>query len=602
MIKTHKNRNNMNSILKLDESDIDPDSMLVTDVLVVGSGGGGMTAALTAKDLGNEVLIIEKSSQYGGSTAISGGTIWIPDNSLMKEKGVDDSREKAFAYLQKITQGKVDEKRLWAYINTGHEMVDYLAQYSHVTFRVVEGYSDYYPGVDGSKPEGGRTIEPVPFYAGKLGKLRDQMLMYHAQMVFFGKLMISSLESRDMVGTTVKNRLSIMKMFAAYLFNPLRVFAKVDTQLTLGNALIGRLRLSLSERDVPLHLNTTAKRLVCENGRVTGLMAEKDGRILYIKVNKGVILAAGGFEKNQAMKAAYQTAPVSSDWTLGHWGNQGDAINMGLDIGASVSLMDDAWWTPVALVPGKHLPWYIKGAWWEDAARNEGIDIPWFIIGERSLPGCIIVNMKGRRFTNEAVPYIDFVKHQYASHHKGDNAVPAYMVADRRFLRKYAFGPLLPGMYVKKYLACGHLVSAATIEELAEKCGIDGKGLAEEIEKNNGFAREGKDTDFHKGESSVDRYYSDAASKPNPCLGVIDKPPYYAIKVYPGDLGTKGGLDTDENTRVLKTDGTPIEGLYATGNCAASVMGNTYAGAGGTIGPAMVFGYIAAHHISENCG
>jgi 3-oxosteroid 1-dehydrogenase len=411
--------------------------------------------------------------------------------------------------------------------------------------------------------------------------------------------MISTLESRDIVGTTLKNRLSVMKMMAAYLLNPFRSLAKIDTRLTIGNALIGRLRLSLSERNVPLHLNTKAKELVYENGKVTGLIAEKDGKSIHIKANKGVILAAGGFEKNQAMREKYQEAPVSSDWTLGHWENQGDAINMGLAIGASVSLMEDAWWMPVAMVPGKYMPWYIKGAWWEDAARNKGVDMPWLILGERCLPGCIFVNSKGRRFTNEAVPYVDFVKNQLKSHHNGEGTVPAFMIADNRFHFKYAYGPVMPAFSAKKYIDCGHIISAETVGELADKCGIDREGLIDEVEKNNRFATQGVDSDFHKGDTSIDRYYADDAVKPNPCLAVIDKPPYYAIKSYPGDLGTKGGLDTDEHARVLKTDGTPIEGLYATGNCASDVMVNTYAGAGGTIGPAMVFGYIAANHASH---
>ncbi len=218
------------------------------------------------------------------------------------------------------------------------------------------------------------------------------------------------------------------------------------------------------------------------------------------------------------------------------------------------------------------------------------------IIVERSLPGCIIVNAKGKRFTNEAAPYIDVVKDQYASHHEGNGAIPAYLIMDKRFRSKYPASPMLPMYTPKKYIRNGYLKVADTLEGLAQKCGIDSQSLVAEVKKINGYAVTGKDLDFKRGDNEIDRFYGDPSVKPNPCLGPLDKPPYYAIELWPGDLGTKGGLNTDASARVLRQDGEPIEGLYATGNCSAPVMGHSYGGAGATIGPSMVFGFRAALH------
>lgn len=570
-----------------------------TDVLVVGSGGGGMTAALLTKDLGNETLLIEKGAYYGGSTALSGGAIWIPNNHLMKRMGLQDSPDEGLRYLKVITQGKVPEDRLQAYIDKGAEMVGYLERNSHAVFDVVPGYPDYYPGVEGSKQGGGRTIEPRPFYVRPLKEHLKTLRDHNAEGMVFGKVMIGAYETHLMMGSSLRARIKAAQVFGAYLLNPLRCIAKKDTRRTLGNSLIGRLRLSMAEKDIPLWLNTSAKKIIVANGRVTGLEVEKQGSLIRIQTKKGIILAAGGFEKNQAMREKYQQSPVSEEWSMGCLENTGDAIRMGLDVGAAVSLMDDAWWMPTTIGPGTLMPWIIKDSWWESMAKDENVILPWFVLVDRSLPGTIIVNSRGRRFTNEAGPYIEVVNAQYANHNNVCSAIPAYMIADRQYKRKYPFGSSLPGIPMKKYLDCGYLIKAGSIKELAEKCDINPMGLEEEVEKFNRYAETGKDLDFRKGDSAIDRYYSDSTVKPNPCLGPIKKPPFYAVKLYPGDLGTKGGLNTDRFARVLREDGSPIEGLYATGNCSSSVMGHTYPGAGGTIGPSMVFGYIAAQHAAN---
>jgi 3-oxosteroid 1-dehydrogenase len=363
---------------------------------------------------------------------------------------------------------------------------------------------------------------------------------------------------------------------AAYYLNPWRSLARTDTRLTLGNALIGRLRLSMADRGVTLWLDTAAEHLAVEGGRVVGVEARKGGQTVRLRANKGVILAAGGFARNRAMREEYQRQPIADAWTVACPGDHGDAIRMGLELGARVDLMDDAWWMPTSVAPGAEMP-------------NMSIV-------DRSLPGCIIVNRRGRRFTNEAAPYIDVVKNQYASHDSGAGAIPAYFIMDGRFRKKYPAGAIMPMAGVGRFVASGYLKVADTIEELAGKCGIDAGGLAAEVEKFNRYAASGQDLDFRKGDAAIDRFYADPSVRPNPCLAPLDTPPYCAFELWPGDLGTKGGLVTDDQARVLGRDGSPIAGLYATGNTSASVMGNSYAGAGATIGPSMVFGYVAARH------
>ena len=379
-----------------------------------------------------------------------------------------------------------------------------------------------------------------------------------------------------MMDTSLKGRMRAAAILAPYFLNPSRFITSTDTRLTLGNATIGRLRLSLVDRNVPLWLNTSARHLRIEGGRVTGVEAEKEGQSIHIKVNRGVIVATGGFARNKAMREKYQRAPVSDKWTVACPGDTGDAIRMGLEAGAALDLMDSAWWMPTSLVSGD--------------------DLPQMILIERSLPGSIIVNARGERFTNEAGPYISVVKDQYANHSKTGCAIPAYLIVDSRHRSKYPLSPMLPFLTPKKYIENGYLKVGRTLEELAGKCGIDAHGLKTEVERFNRYAAAGKDEVFNRGGSAIDTFYGDPSCKPNPSIGPLDKPPYYAVEIWPGDIGTNGGLKTDASARVLREDGSPIDGLYATGNCAASVMGRSYGGAGATIGPSMVFGWIAARH------
>ena len=289
------------------------------------------------------------------------------------------------------------------------------------------------------------------------------------------------------------------------------------------------------------------------------------------------MVAAGGFERNAAMRGEHLTAEPKASYTSGSEGNTGEAIQAGLAIGAAADLMDDAWWAPTFMPPG--------GA-------------PQIVIFERAKPGNIIVDAAGQRFANEADPYNDLVKQMQEAHQAGAEAIPAHMVFDHAYRAKYPIGGMLPGITPQRHLDSGFVVRAETLGELARQAGIDVDGLTATVARFNAMAAKGRDEDFQRGESAFDRFSGDPAVEPNPCLAPLDRPPFYAMKLYPGDLGTKGGLLTNEFAQVMDTKGAPMPGLYAAGNASASVMGTFYPGAGGTIGPAMTFGYVAARHAS----
>jgi 3-oxosteroid 1-dehydrogenase len=357
-----------------------------------------------------------------------------------------------------------------------------------------------------------------------------------------------------------------------------------NTDLSLGGALVGRLRLSLMDRKVPLWLDTPLEDLIADEGRIVGAVVEREGRPLRIQAKKGVLLAAGGFERNLEMRQRYQRAPTSDRWTAGCETNTGDAVAPALANGASLDLMDEAWWCPSMLVPS------------QDAAR--------IVIYEKNLAGGIIVDRSGRRFMNEAEPYNDVGKSMYRANTSEGQAIPAFLVFDGTYRRKYACGPMMPAFAtpdwrLPKVLEGNFFEKSESLDGLARKIGVDADGLLATVHRFNEFARSGKDLDFGRGNNIQDLYYTAKADGPNPSLGPLEKPPFYAVKVYPGDLGTKGGCRTDARARVLTEDDGVIPGLYAAGNCSAVLMGRTYPGAGGTIGPAMTFGYIAAEDALE---
>ncbi len=543
------------------------------DLLVVGSGGGGMTAALVARKAGLDVLVLEKTAHFGGSTARSGGGLWIPANYILAKAGIPDSLAQARTYLAHTVGDRTPPQKQEAYLAHAPRMVEWLRDHTHVRFQWMKDYADYYPERPGGLAAG-RGLEPLPFNGRKLGTelshLRPPMAEAPAGMAF------SSREYNlvGMLTSTWTGKITALKagMRAAW-----HLLARVR-YLTMGQALAARLRYSLLQAGIPLWRNTAFQELIVEGGRVAGAVAEREGQRLAIRAERGVLLAAGGFPHNLEMRQHYHPHPISTDWTVACTGNTGDAIRAGLKLGAAVDLMDDAWWGPSTLPPGEQ---------------------PFFHVGERGYPGGIMVNGSGQRFTNESASYVDVVHAMYAQHSEAVPHIPAHFLFDRRYRRKYLWGAIFPGMpFPRRYVKTGYIKVADTLEGLAQQIGVPVEELAATVARFNQFARDGHDADFRRGESAYDRYYGDPTVRPNPNLAPIERPPFYTVEMFPGDLGTKGGLVTDAQGRVLRTDGSVIEGLYATGNTSASVMGNTYPGPGSTLGPAMTFGYLAAQHIA----
>ena len=543
------------------------------DFLVVGSGGGGMTAALVAAHAGLEVLVIEKTPYFGGSTARSGGGLWIPNNHLLARDGVHDSLDMARTYMAHTVGDRTPKALQEAYLIHAPRMILWLEEHTPVIFQRMPGYADYYPERPGGLAAG-RSLEPVPFDGRKLG---DELAYLRKPMAEApGGLAFTSSEYRrvGMMMTTWEGKKTVLRVGLRWLANLLQGV----TLLTMGQALSARLRYAMMQAGIPLWLNAPFLYLITEEGRVTGARVRRDGREMSIRARRGVLLAAGGFPHNLDMRRRYLPAPTSTDWTVACDGNTGDAIRAGMALGAAVDLMDDAWWGPSSKPPGEP---------------------PFFHVAERAYPGSIMVNGLGQRFINESAPYIDVVHTMYALHSDQTPHIPAWFLFDERYRRRYLFGAFFPIAPIpKRYFANGYILREDTLEALAERMGVAPAALLATVARFNEFARSGVDEDFHRGESAYDNYYGDPTVQPNPNLAPLDAPPFYAVRMWPGDLGTKGGLVTDAWARVLRTDGSPIPGLYATGNAMASIMGNSYPGAGATIGPSMTFGYLAARRIT----
>lgn len=553
------------------------------DVLVIGSGAGALTAAVAASVEGcKQVLVVEKSDQYGGTSAMSGGGIWIPNSHYARAEGVKDSSSEALQYLKAVIGDEVSEQRLQAYVEKAPEMLEYMANNSRLAYETVP-YSDYYPEMPGGK-EGYRTHQPSPMSAKHLKKAFAALREPPPQVLVAGKLTMTMKEGRAFL-TQAKGWMftAVMMALRYYLDIPGRLQGKRSRRLTMGNALVGQLRWSMLERGIDLWLQSPMQSLIEENGVVLGAVIERQGKPVRIRARKGVVIGAGGFEHNLEMRKQYLPQPTNPDWSGSQTNNTGDGIQAAMKIGAKTELMEHAWWAPSVKIP----------KW----------DRPYIIFAERSLPGLVIVNKAGKRFQNEAAPYLESGLAFYEANKPEEPTFPSFVVFDATFRKKFPFGPIPPG-YSMPDSRIGKrvwdvLVKAGSVQELAEKIGVDANGLKETLRKNNEYASSGKDPEFHRGESYYDRYYGDARTSPNPCIAPISEAPFYALPIHPGDIGTKGGVATDVNGCALDQQGNVIPGLYVIGNSAASVMGSKYPGAGATLGPAMTFGYLAAKHAAK---
>jgi len=541
------------------------------DVVVVGSGGGALTGAVTAESNGMKTLVIEKLDRWGGSTSYSGGGLWIPNNFLMKEQGCLDSPEEGLQYMEACIEdvGPASSRaRKEAYVKYGPEMVVFLRD---LGFQWVRGdkYPDYYPNLPGGKT--GRVVEGEFFDGKKLGKFRKSLLlapgMTESMPYYSGNFYKILLVKRSMIGLAAAMEVAMITL-------AWKVKGKVC--LSMGRSLVGQLMYILqSKYKSDVWLSSPLTDIIMEDGRAVGVVVEKEGNLVNVQAKKGILLAAGGFPKNEKYRRKYQS--VGADWSSAAPGNTGDVHQIAEKHKIPLALMDEAWWGGSFFLDGK-----IEFAIWE-----------------RSFPGSMLVDQHGNRFVNESTSYIDFGRKLIDHNAEVGGAIPSWLILDANHRKRYVFQKMSPGMTPKKYIKDGTFIKANTIEELATKCGINRENLLITVKRFNSFAYQGLDDDFGRGNDIYDRYYADYRVLPNANLAPIENAPFYAVKIYPGDLGTKGGLLTNENAQVLNEDGSVIEGLYCTGNNSASVMGRTYPGPGSTLGPSCTFAYIGMNHLAK---
>ena len=546
------------------------------DILVVGTGAGGMASAVFAAHRGARALIIEKSEFYGGTSATSGGGVWIPASDSALAQGQQDTPEEAYTYIKELTGNMVADARIRAFVETAHVMKREIEAISDLRFTAIP-YTDYQAEKPGGKM-GYRSHACNTMDARDLSREDFETLRTtHPSAMLFGYIPWTIMESAPMITRGPGWKTTMAKVLWRYYSDiPQRLRSSRSRFVVFGSAIAGHLKNALNRYSGELWLRSTLVDLVKgADGQVEGAVIRKDGRDIRVRAAKGVILAAGGFERSQAMRDKYLPGESRPEWSAGQENNTGDGIEVGIRAGAATDLMGEAWWAPTLSVPG------------ESRAR------PLFY--ERALPGNIMVSQTGERYMNEARSYDIAGRAMIDADRPDRRTIPSWIILDSRFRKKYPMGPVLP--LVPDWLLPKRVrqmyVKARTIRDLARKMGVDPDRLENTIARVNHFAATGVDEDFGRGAAPYDRYYGDQSVQPNPNMAPIDEPPYYALKVYPGDIGTKGGLATDESARVLDTAGRAIPGLYAIGNNSASVMGPSYPGAGSTLAPAMTFGYLA---------
>ncbi len=550
------------------------------DLLVAGAGPAGMACALVAASEGLDVLLAEKSGQVGGTGATSAGTLWIPGNHQSHAAGYSDSAAQAEIYLDALIGPGANRELIRAFLDTGPDAIDYLEANSELKFLPCGIHPDYRSNMAGAAVSG-RAVVPAPFDGRLLGGDFRRLRAPIPEYMLLGGMMVGKEDIPRLIGRfrSPANFIHALKLFARYFIDRLR-FPR-GTRVTMGNALVGRLYLSLRKRSVPVLFDASITALIGGPAGVTGARLSVAGKDVTVQTRKGVVLATGGYAHNRKFRETFMPQPTP-EHSLSFAGNSGDGVALGEQFGARLApeRCTSGLWTPASVVP-----------------RDDGSKglYPHFSL-DRAKPGLIAVNAAGRRFVNEACSYHDFVLAMFESH-KVTPTIPAWLICDAAFIRKYGLGAVHPGAGNLARLARrGYLVSADSLDTLAARIGVDAAELQRTVARHDGFAASGVDVDFGKGETELNRFNGDAVHTPNPCIGEMKAPPFYAVPVWPADIAVSTGLATDADARVLGGEGQPIAGLYACGNDMASVMGGSYPGPGTTLGPAIVFAYRAAMH------
>ncbi|SFI61048.1 MULTISPECIES: FAD-dependent oxidoreductase [Microbacterium] len=529
---------------------------LTYDVVVLGTGAAGLTAALSASAHGASVGIFEKAPTVGGTTAVSGGVVWLPLHDKPDAHG-PLTREDAVRYLSSLSLGLMDDELISTFVDEGQPMVDFVEANSPVRFDVADGFPDYYPEKPGGRPHGGRSLNPRPFAFAELGAWANKVTAFPVDSMTFG----FDVETQQRLRLQTSERV-------------VEELAAVDGRF-MGAGLIGGLLRALLDRGITPHLDSPADELIVTDGRVGGVLVEQHGARISVTARKGVVIATGGFEWNDHFVKTFLRGPMNG--AVSPPFNTGDGLRMAMSAGADLGTMGDAWWVPIIQVPDDEFL---------GRKRSRSIRL------ERTRPRSIMVNVRGERFANEAMNYnsLGTAFHEFDLTEFAYRNIPAWLVIDDVHLRRYGFLGVPPGGEPLDWFN-----ASDSLDELAQRAGIRLSTLKSTVQRWNTNVAEGRDPDFHRGESVHDGWWGDWAGETPAArtLGPIDTPPFYAVPVTVGALGTKGGPRTDPNGKVLHVDGHPIEGLYAAGNAMAGVTALAYGGAGGTIGPAMVFGFLA---------
>ena len=551
------------------------------DLIVLGAGAAGMTAALVAAIEGARPLLVESTAYVGGTSARSSGTLWIPDNPALRRRGVGRDAEFASAYLDALVGDKAEASLRQAFLAGGPKMIAYLEQHAAFAFRPYAEHPDYRQDLPGAAM-GGRPLEPPEFDGRLLADEFERVAWPIREFMLFGSMMVTRGEAARLLRAykSFDSAWLGARLVLRYLAD--RLSYRRGTRLVLGNALVARLYKGLLDRRVPVWFSARTGALIVDSGKLRGAVIQHQGQQVRVRAGCGVVLAGGGFPASAAMRERHFRQPVARH-TPAYDGCVGETIRLGCEAGGALGAggEDNALWFPSSV-----------------ATRADGTTAVYpHIVLDRAKPGLVAVGSTGKRFTNEAVAYHEFTRAMYRANGKPGTTIPAWLVCDRRFIWRYGLGmirPMTPRL--RSHVASGYLHEAQTVEHLARSIGVDPAGLFETVQRQNEFARSGIDADFAKGGNPYDRANGDPANRPNPCLGPIDKAPFYAVRIEPTPLGTSLGLRTNERAQVCDAAGKPLEGLYAAGNDMHSVMGGEYPGAGAQLGPAMTFGYLAALH------
>lgn len=554
------------------------------DVIIIGSGGGSVPCALKTQSEGKTAAIFEKLPVFGGTTSFSGGVLWSPNNPLMKEAGVEDSFEQAERYLNSAVDyigPSVSADRTRSFLHAGPVMVNFLRERGMRFRRPYHDWPDYYDDLPGGSPQG-RSLLADPLDLRQLGEWRGRLSIY------------APLEHMPLSAEQFTTLFTMRKSFAgkmmALRYALLMARDKMLGRQTVANgaALQGRLlQIALREK-IPIFLETPIKQLWLEEGKVVGIKIRRGEETVSVRARCGVVVNAGGYGHAISFREQHGHGHDAAVGSRANPGDTGDLLREMMALGAATENLDAAWW-----VVTSH---NTDGSWPEGAVFPDGQVFSFMHHLDLSLPYSIMVDQNGLRFCDEAGAYMEIGERMIKLQQETGRGIPAWMIFDKRHRDWYPWGAMPPGKTPQSWLDSGYMKKAETLDELARLCGIDSKGLAGEITRFNGFCRAGHDADFNRGGRHFDRAHGDPTVKPNPSLGAIEQAPFYAVAMYPADVGTAGGVVTDPFARVRRDDGSVIEGLYAIGNSAASPFGRCYPGAGATIGPSMVFGFVAAMH------